>query len=723
MKKIISAKTRIISVITLAVVAIAVIGGAWYFYHQHALNESVVTVDNAPTVPSLPGAGTPPTSYVQEQNKQNAQQVEQAANSNGSAFPTFTRSSFIGSPANFADQSQQQPQACPIDKVVYMFKPNPGSCTVANLKLARQAGVTAEELRCQACSCPALRVAGFTAGELAQTGYSASDLKKCGYSLQDLVDAGFSTADLQQAGFTPQQLRQAGVYVPQQNPNCSVAAIQQQKAQGVSATTLMQQGCGAAALKAAGYSAAAIATAEKAATVCNPKALQRARAQGVSASQLRKDGCGLAALKAAGYTAQDLKDAGFSAKQLKNAGFTAGQLKAAGFSAKQLKNAGFTAGQLKNAGFSAKQLKDAGFTAGQLRKAGFSAAQLKHAGFTPQALLNAGFTKGDLLRAGVSPAALGYDNAQKTAAAQTAATPAAAPTATAAQSTPASTSSIPSISPAYDGGAAADRLQALQQLQQQEMNQQQQADQVQEMQGQMSLQARKLLTDWSNSQSQQMIEGVPVQTASNGAAANGANANADVNTGPTIKAGTVMFATLDTGINSDNNSPILATVLTGKLKGSKLIGNFEREDTKVVLKFTLLSVPSFDKSLPVNIVAIDQNTAHTAISGNVNNHYLLRYGTLFASSFLSGLSQGILSTSSETHCLLGVICQTEPKNSLSTGEYVALGLGNTGQQYANQMGQNFNTPPTIKVPSGTGIGLLFMQDLSLPQPVTTKQTI
>ena len=127
-----------------------------------------------------------------------------------------------------------------------------------------------------------------------------------------------------------------------------------------------------------------------------------------------------------------------------------------------------------------------------------------------------------------------------------------------------------------------------------------------------------------------------------------------------------------------------------------------------------MNVPSFDKSIAVNAVAIDQNTASTAVTGNVNNHYLLRYGTLFASSFLSGISQGIIATSSQTNCFFGVICQSQPSSNLSTGEYVALGLGNTGQQYANEMGSNFNTPPTVKIPGGTGIGLLFMQDLTLP---------
>jgi len=51
---------------------------------------------------------------------------------------------------------------------------------------------------------------------------------------------------------------------------------------------------------------------------------------------------------------------------------------------------------------------------------------------------------------------------------------------------------------------------------------------------------------------------------------------------------------------------------------------------------------------------------------------------------------------------------------------VALGLGNAGKQYANVMAKNFSLPPTIKIPGGTGMGLLFMSDVTLPKPLPIK---
>ena len=194
-----------------------------------------------------------------------------------------------------------------------------------------------------------------------------------------------------------------------------------------------------------------------------------------------------------------------------------------------------------------------------------------------------------------------------------------------------SASSIPSIS----GNSQEARLRAIQKLQQEEMSRQQQRDTMQQMQGTMSLQAQKLMAGWSNNATQAYAQGI--EPPANTAGANNEKGSQQQASGPIIKAGTVMFAVLDTAVNSDEKSPILATIVTGELKGTKIIGNFERVDKKVLMKFNVMNVPRFQHTFGINAVAIDPNTARTAVSGYVNSHYLLRYGTLFASAFLSGL--------------------------------------------------------------------------------------
>lgn len=812
------AKIRVIAL--LVVVVVLLVSGifAWRYYAAYrAFNSAAVSLTSAPDITSIPGAGNPSTHYVQEQTAQNIQEEQAARQAGTSAVPTITRPSFIGPVQAFGtaaseDDTQTGRKVCKIKKVVVLFRPNPASCTLQNLRIARETGVTAEELLCQGCNCPSLKAAGYTAGDLKSIGETAKQLQECGFTLAQLVQAGFTPSELKDAGFSAKQLADAGFspsqlaaagYTPDQIQNagysnqqlrdaglketkCDVSALEKARAEGVSATTLREEGCGLTALKAAGYTAgqlknagfnadqlkaagfndaqlgaagftpAEIAAANRTATVCSVEQLEKDRAAGVSALELKNRGCNVAALKAAGYTAAELKAAGFTAKQLKDAGFTAAQLRGAGYTAQQLKNAGFSAAQLKNAGYTAAQLKDAGFTAAQLKNAGFStnqlkdagytaaqlkaagyspgellaagytpeqlkdagftasqlrgagltAAQLKDAGFTPSQLNNAGYTKGDLLRAGFSPEQAGYASPVVQAPVQ--------PVSVGVPqiSAPPASAALPSI---RDDSPEA-KLARFERMQQEQLDAQQRQDQIQQQQAAMTLEAQKLLAAWSNNPLQIRVETTvrPVTVDVTGAATTTvAGAAGEAVPGETFKAGKVFLGALESSIDSDEQSPVLAKILSGPLAGSKLLGRFTRGGTRLVLRFNILSAPHLNASIPVNIVAIDPDTAHTAISGAVNNHYLLRYGTLFASSFLSGISQGILSSNTSQSCFFG-FCTTQ-RGALSTAELVGVGFGRVGDRYASVLGQNFNRPPTVKIQGGTGIGLLVMSDFTIPK--------
>ena len=769
-----NAKVRVI-VATVAVVGVATAGVlTWQASVKRAHFQSNSSVSKAPDIQSLPGAGNPTTEYVKQQDVQNAQNADLARQAGTSAVPTINRGSFVGSLDTFG----QLPPAsqCPISPDS-LPQPDPNSCTVDSLQRARQSGVTALELRCKGCTCPSLKMAGYGLGDLKAAGLNAKLLRDCGFSLADLKAAGFSAADLKAAGFTAAELRAAGFSAAElKAAGFSAADL---KAAGFSAKELKDAGFSAKDLKAAGFSAAELAAAgfsandlkaagftdqeiaaaglnpalPPAPAACNPEELKKARDAGVSAQALKAKGCGLAALKAAGFTAaelraagfsaKDLKDAGFSAKELKAAGFSAADLKAAGFTAAELKDAGFSAKELKDAGFSAKDLKDAGFSAKDLKDAGFSAAELKAAGFTAGQLKDAGFsaqdlrdagfsaddlraagfsaeqakaagfpaedlavagyTKGDLLRAGFTPTEAGYAQAQPNA-------PAIAPTVNPQVAASAFMPKIKTNNPD-------DQLAALERQQQLKMSRQQRQDMVMQQQGMMAMQAQKLMVGWSNPVQQTGQNAIPdVTTAGIGAGGLAGGGMGLAQGGNVVKAGDIMFAVLDTSINTDEKgTPIMARIVGGPYKGGKLVGRFQLVDKKVLLQFTLLNLPGLDKSVAINAVAIDPETARTAISGEVDNHYLLRYGTLFASSFLSGVADAIQSSgATTTNTVVGPVTV---QSDLNTAQSIAVGLGAVGKQLANVMGQSINTPPTVQIQAGTGMGLLFMSDVTIPSPV------
>jgi intracellular multiplication protein IcmE len=238
---------------------------------------------------------------------------------------------------------------------------------------------------------------------------------------------------------------------------------------------------------------------------------------------------------------------------------------------------------------------------------------------------------------------------------------------------------------------------------------------MRQQQAMMKQQANTLFTSWAQIPLQQYVQGEEPKSAQEltAAAKSEKAAAAALKDVDIYKAGMVIFAVLDAEVNSDENAPAMATIIQGPLKGSKVLGNFSRVDKKVLLQFSVLSVPKLANSISVSAVAVDPNTAKTALASSVNNHYMLRYGTLFATSFVSGLASAVQNAGSlSTTTTTGSTTSMPPLNMM---QKLLVGLGAVGQQLSTAASSNINMPPTIKVKAGTSIGLLLMSDLSVPK--------
>lgn len=764
-------KSRALLILFALIILVAGIGLAlWSFKQGHFddTTEASRLKRLPPSIESVPGVESTPEEYVKLQRAENLQRVEEAEKKQTAAVPTISRAGYVASveatqpeapTVNHAGCSKEDLErarqagvkaeelrckgcsakelcvagysAAELKSAGFLAGDLKGTCfSIEELKAA---GFSAKELKDAGFSAAELKAAGFSAAELKDAGYSAKELMDAGYSAKELKDAGFSAAELKAAGFSAKDLKDAGY---------SAAEL---KDAGFSASELNAAGFSPAELLAAGYSKADLekvgirteqinAAAAKVGAINMPKdcsvaELTKAKKQNISAAELKKRlSCPVAALKAAGYSASELKAAGYSAGELKAGGFNAKELKAAGFTAKELKAAGFTAKQLREAGFSAAELREAGYSANELCEAGFTATELLGVGFTPAELRGAacigleglkeagidaaalkklGLTEGELTRAGFAP-----EQVTPPAPVEAPAAPEAAPIAS---------SLLPEV-PRIEN-TAEDLINRMQKQQAARLSEQQKQELLQQIQTGMASQANDLFASWNVPPAQQRVVGEETKTDGAAAGAGGAVAagSAGGKAGPqqavngqTIKAGTIMFATLDTGINSDEESPILATIVQGKLKGSKLLGQFKRVDKKVVLSFAVMSVPSLNNSLSVNAVAIDPDTARTAVASDVDSHYLLRYGTLFASSFMSGFGQAV-SESGAT-----VVEQSNGNTFIanpatSTQEKGLVALGEVGKQFGKQFGDLARTPPTVKVDAGAGLGILFMADAVVPE--------
>ncbi|MEE9452435.1 MAG: TrbI/VirB10 family protein, partial [Gammaproteobacteria bacterium] len=196
-------------------------------------------------------------------------------------------------------------------------------------------------------------------------------------------------------------------------------------------------------------------------------------------------------------------------------------------------------------------------------------------------------------------------------------------------------------------------------------------------------------------------------------AADGANAEGESGEAQMIRAGDVLFAVLDTHVNSDEPGPILATIVSGELKGAKLIGSLDlpQDGQKVILSFNTMTIEEASSAISINAVAVDPDTARTALSDSTNNHYLLRYGSLFASSFLEGMGRAF-STSGTRIDVQQPSGTIIAETNRSVPQNLAVASGEFGRQWGSAIGDNFNRPATVQVFSGTGLGILFTQDVA-----------
>lgn len=277
------------------------------------------------------------------------------------------------------------------------------------------------------------------------------------------------------------------------------------------------------------------------------------------------------------------------------------------------------------------------------------------------------------------------------------------------------------------GPGSNEALQAMLARQQQQANNAEMQQLKQQMQGAMGGQAGQLISAWAPPTQQYVAGNATEKTNAQGGAAGGAGWAAlsseagegpfGVGKGSTIKAGSIMFAVLDVSINSDEPGPIMATITSGGLKGGKLLGTLTNQGKHVMITFNTLTSDAYPSSISLNAVAIDPVTARTGLSDYTNNHYLLRYGSMFAATFMQGYAQAI-SQSGSTIVSNGFNTQKNLPTLSPSGQFV-VALGNVGTQYAASLSGIQNTPPTVHVYAGTGVGVLVLSDLKLPEATAT----
>ncbi|CAH1692395.1 conserved hypothetical protein [Hyphomicrobiales bacterium] len=178
-------------------------------------------------------------------------------------------------------------------------------------------------------------------------------------------------------------------------------------------------------------------------------------------------------------------------------------------------------------------------------------------------------------------------------------------------------------------------------------------------------------------------------------------------------AGTILYAEMVSTANSDAPGPILARIAQGEFAGATLIGSFETKRDALVLSFKTMTVQNLrdgtevNKSVTINAVAVDTKEIGTALATDIDRHILTNLGFTAAAAFAQGFGQAIGQSGQTTNIGLGGVTVSNPALSTRQQLYVAGGVaaGAAGQILNQTYG---NRPTTVKVASGTPVGILFL---------------
>ena len=183
------------------------------------------------------------------------------------------------------------------------------------------------------------------------------------------------------------------------------------------------------------------------------------------------------------------------------------------------------------------------------------------------------------------------------------------------------------------------------------------------------------------------------------------------------KSGDIMNAVLETGINSDEPSPVLASIVSGQFKGARLIGAAKRRNEKMIVEFNTISIPGRSVSDPISAVAIDIASMEqaTTLASSVNNHYFKKYGLLLAAGLLTGYADAIKDQNKISVVTPEGSVITAPTGEKKSSKQINReSIGSVGKVIGQEVkSESAGIVPTVRVNRGTAIGILLMDDFKL----------
>jgi len=177
-----------------------------------------------------------------------------------------------------------------------------------------------------------------------------------------------------------------------------------------------------------------------------------------------------------------------------------------------------------------------------------------------------------------------------------------------------------------------------------------------------------------------------------------------------VKPGDMLYAVVETGVNSDVPSAVMATVAQGKYKGARLLGKFQRFEERLVLAFTRVVLPT-GEDLQLEAYAVDPSTSEASVATSVDTHFFSRWGGVIAAAFLDGLGTAKRYSGAQSATYGNVAAGATDQmlwNTYSPEDQAWIAAGKVGEKTSRIFERNFERAPTVHLEQGTPIGVLVL---------------
>ena len=173
-----------------------------------------------------------------------------------------------------------------------------------------------------------------------------------------------------------------------------------------------------------------------------------------------------------------------------------------------------------------------------------------------------------------------------------------------------------------------------------------------------------------------------------------------------IPAGTIEYGQSIIEANTDAPGPVMAQIISGPLRGSRVIGSFTSTDEYITLNFNTIVIDGID--YPVEAVAIDPNSTLPGMVTEIDRRYFKRIILPMAAEFVTGFADA-LSESGTTSVYISDSSVTQSTSDKNSEQEVASGISEAGDKLSDILNDEAdNTKPMLRLASGTPMGILFI---------------